>query len=66
MCSYQDTQILSKRIFSTLGLSDDSQEPKSFSVAKKDQEGVINDILIKKKKMFGIFPNFFSPPQHFL
>ena len=58
MCFYQDTQILSKRIFSNLGVWEDSQDPKISKTAKNEQEALINDTLIKKKKILGIFPDF--------
>ncbi len=58
MCFYQDTQILSKRLFSNLGAWEDTQDSKSLSSTKNEQETLINDTLIKKKKMLGIFPNF--------
>jgi len=61
MCFYQDTQLLSKRIFSNLGAWEDTQDSKSFNLSKNEQEGLINDVLIKKKKILGIFPDFSQP-----
>jgi len=58
MCFYQDTQILSKRIFSNLGAWEEPQDTKTFNLSKNEQEGLINDVLIKKKKILGIFPDF--------
>ncbi len=58
MCFYQDTQILSKRIFSNLGVWEESQDSKTSKITKNEQEALINDTLIKKKKILGIFPDF--------
>jgi len=58
MCFYQDTQILSKRIFSNLGVWEESQDSKTSKTSKNEQEALINDTLIKKKKILGIFPDF--------
>ena len=61
MCMYQDTETLSKRIFASLGTWEDAPNGKSGNLAKNEQEAHINDVLIKKKKMLGKFPNFSFP-----
>ena len=58
MCFYQDTQLLSKRIFSNLRAWEDSHDSKFGTLTKTDQEAMINDTLVKKKKLFGRFSNF--------
>lgn len=61
MCFYQDTQILSKRIFSNLGVWEESQDSKTSKTSKNEQEALINDTLIKKKKILdGKAPGLFE------
>lgn len=53
---YQDSLLLTKRIFSSLPAFEDPQDSKGFSLSKSDADTPTGDILIKKKKILGIFP----------
>ena len=53
---YQDSLLLTKRIFSSLPPFEDPQDSKGISLSKSDIETPTSDILIKKKKILGIFP----------